>query len=163
MAIKDALLPELDHEAATTRKLLERLPADKLAWQPHPKSMTLGRLAQHIATLPGWGHMTLTTTELDLGKEETPAPFTEKAQFLAAFDERIAKTRKALDAATDADFLVSWSLKMDGNTLFSMPRITVFRTFVMNHLIHHRGQFSVYLRENDVPLPAMYGPSADEK
>lgn len=163
MPIKDALLPELDHEAATTRRLLERVPEDKLDWRPHPRSMTAGELATHVATLPQWGSMTMESTEYDVARGERAALKTTRHELLAAFDESVAKTRKAIDAAQDAEFMVPWSLKHEEKTVFTMPRVTVLRSFVMNHLVHHRGQLSVYLRLLDVPVPSIYGPSADEQ
>lgn len=164
MGMKDALLPEFDHETGTTRRLLERVPEDKLAWQPHQKSMSLGRLAMHLAEVPAWGAMTISQTETVFNTGDYKARTGEsRAEILAVFDEGVAATRKALAQASDAELLVTWTLKSDGKTVFSMPRIGVLRGMVMNHMIHHRAQLSVYLRMNDVPLPAMYGPSADEQ
>jgi uncharacterized damage-inducible protein DinB len=163
MSIAQALLPEFDHEMANTRKTLERIPENKLDFKPDPKSMTLGRLAGHIAEMPGWGGMTLSTDSLDID----PANFagliaTSRAQVLAAFDKNIADTRAALAGASDADLMKPWTLSIKGNTLFSMPKIGVIRTMVMSHVIHHRAQFTVYFRMTGVPVPALYGPSADE-
>ena len=164
MAIKDALLPEFDHEAATTRRLLERVPDDRLAWKPHQKSMTIGRLAMHIAEMPSWGTKAVEETELNFDPAAFKPRETEsRAQLLSVFDENVASARKAIDGATDADLMVTWTLKAGGQPLFSMPRISVLRSMVLNHLIHHRGQLSVYLRLNDIPVPPIYGPSADEK
>ena len=162
MAIADALLPEFDHEMTVTRKLLERVPEDKLDWKPHQKSMTLGRLAQHVATIPMWGSVTLNQTELDLGGNQQAEVMTKRDQMLAAFDQHVAKTRAALVGRGDGELMTPWTLKRDGHTIFSMPRAAVWRSFVMSHLIHHRAQLGVYLRMHDVPLPSMYGPSADE-
>lgn len=166
MAIKESILPEFDHEMATTRKLLERVPEQDAAWQPHAKSMTLGRLAIHLATLPAWGTMTMAQTEFDMnplgGQPFQNPPFETTAGALAAFDENVARTRAAIAAASDQDFMVPWSLKNGGQTIFSMPRVAVLRSFVVNHVIHHRGQLSVYLRLRDVPIPSIYGPTADE-
>ena len=162
MPLVDALLPEFDHEMTVTRKLLERVPEDKLAWKPHHKSMSLGQLAQHVATIPMWGSVTLNVTELDLGGSPPLPAMTTRAELLAAFDKNVADTRAALIGKADGELMVPWALKRDGHTIFSMPRATVWRGFVLSHLIHHRGQLSVYLRMNDVPLPSMYGPSADE-
>ena len=158
----DALLPEFDHEMTVTRKLLERVPDDKFEWKPHAKSMTLGALAQHVATLPMWGSMTLDLTELDLGENRQLPPIKSRAELLALFDDNVAKTRAALTGKGDGELMAPWALKRDGHTIFSMPRAGVWRGFVISHLIHHRGQLSVYLRMNDVPIPSMYGPSADE-
>jgi uncharacterized damage-inducible protein DinB len=162
MPMVDALLPEFDHEMTTTRKLLERVPDDRMDWKPHPKSYTLGQLAQHLATIPMWGEMTLTRTELDLDGSATPPDMRSRADLLAAFDKNMAGTRAALVGKTDGELMVPWTLKTGGHTVFSMPRAVVWRGFVMSHIIHHRAQLSVYLRMHDVPLPSMYGPSADE-
>ncbi len=166
MAIKDSILPELDHEMKTTRKLLERIPEERAGWQPHAKSMTLGKLGIHLAFLPQWGTITMTSTELDLNPPGGPAfqmPSFETTQgALAMFDEHVASARAAIDAASDQDFMVPWTFKNGGQVIFSMPRVACMRTFVVNHIIHHRGQLSVYLRLNDVPVPSIYGPSADE-
>ena len=162
MAIADALLPEFDHEMGVTRRLLERVPEDKFAWRPHAKSYSMIELATHVATIPFWGVPTLTETELDLGgsNQNTTAP--SRADLVSRFDKHVADTRAALVGKSDAEMMVAWSLKNNGQTLFTMPRIAVWRSFVMHHMVHHRGQLSVYLRLNDVPVPAMYGPSADE-
>lgn len=162
MAMTDALLAEYDHEMTVTRKLLERVPDDRFDWRPHPKSMTLGALAQHLATIPFWGLVTLTEKELDLGAGPAPEPLTTRAAVLEKFDGVTAQTRAALTGRSDADLLVPWALKKDGHQIFSMPRAQVWRTFVISHLIHHRGQMSLYLRLNDLPVPSIYGPSADE-
>jgi uncharacterized damage-inducible protein DinB len=166
MAIKDSILPEFDHEMATTRKLLERVPEDKKDWQPHTKSMSLGRLSQHLATLPQWVVKTMKETELDMnppgGPGFKPPEFESTASALATFDENVRTGREAIAAAEDKDWMVSWSLKNGGQTIFTLPRVAVLRSFVTNHVIHHRGQLSVYLRLNDVPVPSIYGPSADE-
>jgi uncharacterized damage-inducible protein DinB len=148
---------------ATTRKLLERVPDDRLAWAPHAKSFTLGQLAQHVATIPMWGTMTLTLNELDLaGGFENP-PAESRAALVKLFDNNAAKARMELTGKTDAELMAPWALKRGADTIFSMPKASVWRSFVMNHLVHHRAQLSVYLRMQDVPLPAMYGPSADEQ
>jgi len=161
MSIVDGLLSEFDHEMSTTRKLLERVPEDKFDWQPHPRATTLGDLAQHVATIPMWGAATLTRTELVFGNTP-PARFGSRAEILSAFDANAAGTRAALVGRADGEFMVPWSLKAGDKTLFSMPRVMVWRSFVMSHLIHHRGQLSVYLRMLDVRVPSIYGPSADE-
>ncbi len=162
MAIADALLPEFDHETGTTRKLLERVPDGKFDWKPHAKSMSLGQLASHLATMISWGTMTLKQSEVDLSGPFTPPAIGTRAELLATFDRETAAARASLAAASDADFMAPWSLKRDGKTLFTMPKVAVMRSFVMNHMIHHRGQLSVYLRLHDVPVPSIYGPSADE-
>src|SRR5215216_5770863 len=162
MALIDALLPEFDHEMTVTRKVLERVPDDKFAWKPHARSMSLGELAQHVATIPMWGHMTLTQPELDVAGQPQLPKATSRAELLAGFDERVKETRAALTGTSDAEMLAPWALKRGGQTIFSMPKAAVWRSFVLSHLIHHRGQLSVYLRLNDVPVPSIYGPSADE-
>jgi uncharacterized damage-inducible protein DinB len=164
VAIKDALLPEFDHETGTTRRLLERVPEDRLAWKPHQKSMTMGRLAMHLAEVPGYGHRVVSLPELDFDTSNyKPREATSRGELLSVFDESVAATRKALDGASDGELMAVWTMKADGKPLFSLPRIAALRTLMMNHMIHHRGQLSVYLRENDVPLPSIYGPTADEK
>ena len=163
MALADALLPEFDHEMSTTRKLLERVPDGKFDWKPHEKSMTLGALAQHVATIPMWGSETLKKSAVDIGgTAQLPALGTRDA-ILAAFDTNVAGARAALVGASDAEMMAPWTLKSGGHTIFTMPRAAVWRGFVVSHLVHHRGQLSVYLRLQDVPLPSIYGPSADEK
>ena len=162
MPLVDALLPEFDHEMTVTRKLLERVPEDKFEWKPHPKSMSLGQLAQHVATLPMWGLMTLSQTEIDIGHQEQLPAATARAELLAMFDQNVANARAAMVGKGDGEMMTPWTLKRDGHTIFSMPRASVWRSFVLSHLVHHRGQLSVYLRMQDVPLPSMYGPSADE-
>jgi uncharacterized damage-inducible protein DinB len=162
MALVDTLLPEFDHEMGTTRTLLERVPEDKFDWKPHPKSFTLGQLAQHVATIPMWGSVTIKQPGLDLG-ETGPVPAANtRADLLAMFDKHAAETRAALAGVSDAEMMAPWSLKHHGQTIFTQPKAGVWRGFVMSHLIHHRAQLSVYLRMHDVPLPPMYGPSADE-
>jgi uncharacterized damage-inducible protein DinB len=162
MSLKDGLLVEFDHEMATTRKLLERLPDDKLSWKPHAKSMSLGGLGTHLGNIPHWATAILEKLSFDLA--ESPPNLVEKtsrAEILMLFDEASRTTRAAM-AKTDAEYLAMWSLKRSGQEMFSMPRIAAFRTFVLYHIVHHRGQLSVYLRLNDIPVPPIYGPTADE-
>jgi uncharacterized damage-inducible protein DinB len=161
MSINEMLMPELEQEAATTRLLLERVPAKDPGWKPHPKSMSLGDLAVHVANLPAWLEMALTTVELDLAVTPTPAPFTTVDALLASFDRHVASSRAALAKAADADFAVPWSLKSGDQVFFTLPRAVIVRSFVLSHLIHHRAQLGVYLRLLDVPLPPCYGPTAD--
>lgn len=164
MALKDFFLPEFDHETGTTRRLLERVPDGKLTWKPHEKSMTLGRLARHIAELTGYGVMAIKETEMNFDPASYhPREPESRAEVLALFEENVAATRKLVEHVTDGELMVNWTLKMSGQAVLSMPRGAVLRTLLMNHMIHHRGQLSVYLRENDVPLPSIYGPTADEK
>jgi uncharacterized damage-inducible protein DinB len=158
----DALLPEFDHEMTTTRKLLERVPDDRLAWKPHDKSMSIGALATHLSNLPWWGEMTLTRPEFDVASVGPQAEATSRAQILETFDRHVAATRAARSASSDAELMAPWALKREGHTIFSMPRASVWRSFVLSHVVHHRGQLSVYLRLLDIPVPSIYGPSADE-
>ena len=162
MALVDALMPEFDHEMASTRKVLDRLPEDRFDWKPHPKSFSLGELGTHVATLPIWGTETLLRSEIDIGNTPRTAAIASKSAMLATFDRNVADARAALTGKTDAELAAMWSLKRNGKTVFSMPKTTVLRSFVMSHLIHHRAQLTVYLRLLDVPVPSLYGPSADE-
>ena len=165
MSIAQSLLPEFDQEMATTRKILAAVPEGKNDWRPHPRSMTLARLAGHVAELPGWGTVTMQQTELDfmpVGATMQPGLFTTREATLQTFDNNVKAARAALAGAQDADYMVPWTLKAGGRTIFTLPRIAVVRSFVMNHLIHHRAQLGVYLRLNDIPVPGAYGPSADE-
>ena len=167
MAIAESMLPEFDHETATTRTLLERVPETRAGWKPHAKSMSLGELAMHIANILAWTPITLKQTEFDTnppgGQNDTPPKYESTAGLLAAYDEGVKAARVMLANASDPEMMVPWALKSAGKTIFSMPRAGVFRSFVMNHAIHHRGQLSVYLRLCDVPLPAIYGPTADTR
>ena len=164
--IANSLLPEFDHEAANTRKTLERVPEAKFDFKPHTKSMSLAQLASHLAELPHWGSVTIAEEFFDVAPPGAPPyqPYIAKttAEVLERFDKHIAATRAALAAADDAAMMKNWSLLAGGKPMFTMPRVAVFRGMIMNHLIHHRGQLSVYLRLLDVPVPALYGPSADE-
>jgi uncharacterized damage-inducible protein DinB len=162
MAIKDALLAEYDHEMGTTRKLLDRVPDDKLAWKPHQRSMSLGGLATHLSNIPNWGGRILNETFFDLaGAPPNMSEPTSHAVILQVFDESAKQTRAAMNKS-DAELMAMWALKRGGQEMYAMPRLAAFRSFVLSHMIHHRGQLSVYLRLNDVPLPPMYGPTADE-
>ena len=163
-SIRDALLPEFDHEMGTTRRLLERVPEGELSWRPHVKSMSLGELSAHLANIPMWGSGILESATFDLdslGNRRATAP-ASRAALLQDFDAKVTTARSHLTERTDAEMLAAWTLKKGGQVVFTMPRVSAVRTFVMNHSIHHRGQLSVYLRLLDVPLPAMYGPTADE-
>ena len=161
MSIGQSLLPEFDLEMASTRRLLERVPSDKGQWKPHPKSFPLGHLAQLVSTMPGWLTRTVRGTEIDLAKS-SGYTFEKTDTLLSQFDQHVREAREALSGAKDPDFDVTWSLKHGPQTLFSAPRGTVVRSHI-NHLIHHRGQLTVYLRLLDVPIPGMYGPTADER
>jgi uncharacterized damage-inducible protein DinB len=166
MSISASLLPEFDQETVGMRKTLERVPEDKFAWSPHEKSMPMGSLATHIANMLGWGTITLTQNDFDF-QPPGSAPYHEepvksRAELLERFDANAATFRAALAAASDEALLANWSLLKEGQALFTMPRIAVLRGMIFNHIVHHRAQLGVYLRMNDIPVPALYGPSADE-
>jgi len=165
MAIAESMLPEFDHETGTTRVLLERVPAGQSDWKPHAKSMSLGQLAMHIANLPQWARITLERTEFDTnppgGERVTTPAFESAAHLLQAYDDSVKAARALLVRTTDAEFMVQWTLKSGGRNMFSLPRAAVFRSFILNHAIHHRGQLSVYLRMLDIAIPSIYGPTAD--
>jgi len=167
MRIADALLPEFDQEMGNTRKCLERIPTAKFSYKPHPKSFDMGSLAVHIATVCDWGAITLAQDSFDyapVGAEPYKPPVAkDTAELLAMFDKGSKQFRAALAATDDGSFMKPWSLLAGGNTVFTMPRIAVIRSMIFNHLVHHRGQLTVYLRLNDVAVPGIYGPSADEQ
>jgi uncharacterized damage-inducible protein DinB len=166
MGLSDALLPEFDNEMANTRKTLERVPHEKFDFKPHEKSTAMGGLATHLSNIPTWAVYTIDQDSLDLAPEGKPLPSAElaksNADLLALFDTTAAKARAAIAGASDADLFKPWTLMSNGNALLTLPKIAVLRSFVMNHLIHHRAQLGVYLRLNDIPVPSIYGPSADE-
>jgi uncharacterized damage-inducible protein DinB len=162
MPLIDALLPEFDHEMTLTRKVLERVPEEQFDWKPHARSMSLGALSSHLATLPTFAETALRTTELDVAGFTPPGLAQSRQELLATFDGTTAKARAALAGKTDAELLAPWTLKNGTHTIFSMPKAGVLRSLVLNHIVHHRGQLTVYLRLRDVPLPSIYGPSADE-
>jgi uncharacterized damage-inducible protein DinB len=161
MSIGQTLLPEFDLEMATTRRVLERVPSEKAQWKPHPKSFPLGHLAQLVATMPGWLTRTIRDTEINLATSAGYS-FEQTDTLLGQFDRHVREAREALASAKDPDFDVMWSLKHGERVLFSSPRGIVVRQHI-NHLIHHRGQLTVYLRLIDVPIPSVYGPTADER
>jgi uncharacterized damage-inducible protein DinB len=163
MTISQMLLPEYDQEMANTRKLLACLPEDKLDYKPHEKSMTLGRLAAHVAEMPGWIGMLPGGDKFEVPADWTPTVATSREQLLAFFDDNAAKGHAALAGMSDEEFAENWSLIFKGHVAFTMPKVAVARTVVMNHVIHHRAQLGVYFRLNDVAIPGMYGPSADDK
>ena len=162
MALIDGMLQELEQEAQTTRRVLDRVPGDKLAWRPHEKARTLGELALHVATVPG------AVAELVATQSPVQVPqFTERspqsaAEFIPALDESIAKAKKALSGMDDTALMATWRMMQGERELFALPRVALLRSVMLNHWYHHRGQLSVYLRELDVPIPSIYGPSADE-
>jgi uncharacterized damage-inducible protein DinB len=161
MTIAESFLPEFDSEMASTRRLLERVPADRLDWKPHAKSKSLGELATHVVEMPRWG-VRFEGETFVVGSEKAP-PMRAAADFLARFDENVAASRAAIVKKTDAemgqDFTV---LRPNGEVFFRHSRTSILRRILLNHLIHHRGQLTVYLRLNEVPLPPIYGPTADE-
>jgi len=163
MPINELLLTEFDEEIKKTRTMLERVPADKKDFAPHPKSMPLGKLAPHVAELAGFGLTVLTTPELDFSKGSyKPLPFESVAQVLQAFDEGAAKARAALKNTPDEAWTQNWKLSFQGKPIFSGSRFLAYRQMFLNHLVHHRAQLGVYLRLNGKPVPATYGPSADD-
>jgi len=162
MSVAEILLPELVNEMATTRALLERVPEEHASWKPHPKSYSLGALAMHVATIPGLGALILEREEVEMDPDSSPIPpFTTTATLLETFDGVVSQLRGAIEKATAESMQVVWSLKGGGKTFISLPRAAAYRTVCLNHLIHHRGQLSVYLRLLNVPLPSIYGPTAD--
>lgn len=166
MALTEAFLPEFDHEMANTRKTLERAPEDKFGWKPHEKSMLMGNLATHLAQLPRSGAIVINEDSFDVAPPDQPhvpfEPASSRQELLEMFDKNVADGRDAIAGASDEHLLKPWTLLAGGKEIFTLPRIAVLRAFVMNHTIHHRAQLGVYLRLNDVPVPSIYGPSADE-
>ena len=162
MAMTDAFLEEIDQEAKTTRRVLERVPADRLGWRPHPKSMSLGELALHIAQVPGVIASWALEDASNLGGVPKQAQAESTDQVLKAHDASMIKAKEVLSKLGDAGLQRSWQATAGGATLMSMPKVALFRSVVLNHWYHHRGQMSVYLRLLDIPVPAIYGPSADE-
>lgn len=163
--ITTALLPEFDREMGTTRRLLERVPDPALGWKPHEKSMSLGQLATHLARLTSWTPTIVDGTTFDMAVARAmprPAPAASAAALVALFDQHTSAARATFAGKSDADWLTVWTLTNGTEVVFTVPRVSAFRTMVLNHAIHHRGQLSVYLRLNDVPLPSIYGPTADE-
>jgi uncharacterized damage-inducible protein DinB len=162
--INELLLLEFDVEMKKTRTMLERIPADKKDFAPHPKSMPLGKLAPHVAQLAGFGLTILTTPEYDFSMGSIkPLPFESPEQLAQALDEGAAQVRTALQATSDEAWKENWKLSFQGKTIFEGPRFLAYREMFLNHLVHHRAQLGVYLRLNEKPVPATYGPSADDK
>ena len=165
MTLAEALLPEFDREMALTRRVLERVPDGRFDWKPHEKSMTLGRLAEHLTEMPMWLAISIKESGVDVS---TPRPADYKSPatrtaLLAVFDRNVAEARTALAGRGDGELMAPWTLKHQGKEVFTMPKIAVIRGFAMNHMIHHRGQMMVYLRLQNVAVPSIYGPSADEQ
>jgi uncharacterized damage-inducible protein DinB len=163
MPINELLLPEFDAEIKKTRTTLERIPEDKKDFAPHPRSMPLNKLAPHVAQLAGFGLSILTTPELDFAKSSyKPLPFESVAQLVSALDEGAAKVRAALESTPDEAWTQNWKLSFQGKPIFEGSRFLAYREMFLNHLVHHRAQLGVYLRLNERPVPATYGPSADD-
>jgi uncharacterized damage-inducible protein DinB len=166
MTYAESILPEFEQEMASTRKVLERVPDDKLDWKAHPKSNSIGWNANHLAEIPGWVAGTLNQASWDIlppGGEPYKSPkLSSKAEILALFDKNVAEARKAFEAVRDEDVQQTWSLLKAGTPIITMPRAAVIRNFVINHAIHHRAHLCVYLRLNDIPVPGIYGPSGDD-
>ena len=165
MTITQQLLPEFDQEMGTTRRTLERVPNEKWEWRPHPKSSTMGWLAGHLANIPTWTNHGIDLDKLDIapeGKSLRGSPIATREKALEAFDRNVKAARAAIAGASDEHLSGAWTLISNGRPIFTLPRAAVLRSFVMSHMIHHRAQLGVYLRLNDIPVPATYGPSADE-
>jgi uncharacterized damage-inducible protein DinB len=166
MTYAEMLLPEFDQEMASTRKLLERLPDDKFDWQPHAKSHTIGWNANHVADIVNWFVPTLTKPSLDVAPVGGPPyefpKLKSRKEILELFDRNVAAARRAISQIKDEEMSAPWTLSQAGKPFFTMPRSAVVRSFILNHLIHHRAHLCAYLRLNDVPIPGMYGPSGDE-
>jgi uncharacterized damage-inducible protein DinB len=165
MRLSETLLPEFEYEMANTRKTLERVPEDRFAWKPHEKSMAMGNLASHVANIPNWAVLMLSKDSIDIAPEGVPVKTPQAAsreELLKIFDENVASAREAISGASDESLHGNWTLLANGKTIFTQPRLGVLRGMVLSHNIHHRAQLGLYLRLNDVPVPAIYGPSADE-
>lgn len=165
MPLNQALLPEFDHEMANTRKTLERVPEDKFSWKPHEKSFPMGALAAHLANLPSWVSLAIGSDSFDMapaGERLKTPELNSVKEILDTFDQNTAAARAAIVGVSDAELSKTWQLLSNGQTLLTMPKAAVLRSFVLNHIIHHRAQLGVYLRLNDIAVPSIYGPSADE-
>lgn len=166
MGMSQALLPEFDYEMANTRKTLERIPDDKFGYKPHEKSFAMGALATHISHIPTWAAMTIKTESLDIAPPGEPPMKMEEAhnnkELIALFDKNVGEARAALEGVSDEHLMKPWTLLSGGKEVLTQPRIALLRGFVMSHIIHHRAQLTVYLRLNNIPVPSLYGPSADE-
>lgn len=166
MGIAQSMLPEFDMEMANTRKTLERVPDNKFDWKAHDKSFSMGGVATHLSNLPSWTSAIIGQDEFDLAPEGQPLkvpPLQSRDEVLNLFDKNVSAARQALESETDQHIMQNWKLLSAGYEIFSMPRVAVLRSFVMNHIIHHRAQLTVYLRLNDIPVPSLYGPTADEQ
>ena len=167
MKISETLLPEFDQEMANTRKVLERVPTAKFSWRPHPKSFEFGALASHIVNMTDWADITIKQNSFDVapvgGQSYQNPSYKSTQDLVAAFDKGVSQARAAIAGADDGAMTAPWSLLAGGQTVMTMPRAAVIRSFVMNHIIHHRAQLTVYMRMNEIPVPGLYGPSADEQ
>ncbi len=164
MALNHSLSAELEQEGANTRKMLERVPAEHFDWKPHEKSFSLGRLATHVAELPSWVGYTVKADELDFGTMDYKAPtINNSSDLMQLFEENLAKAKEDLRDVSDETLMKNWTLRNKDNVYFTMPKIAVLRSMVLNHIVHHRAQLSVYLRLLNIPVPGMYGPTADER
>ena len=161
--LASAFIAEIEQEAKVTREMLSRVPSDKFDWKPHEKSMSFGKLASHVAEMFGWTPATITQSELDFSKFDYK-PFEPETtdQLVEFLDKNVAEAIDILRNATDDIFLEMWSMRNGETVYFTLPKVVVMRSVVLNHIVHHRGQLSVYLRLNDIPVPSIYGPSADE-
>lgn len=163
MSIAQSFLGEWDHEVESTKKMLAAVPDGHADWKPAEKSMAMGRLAVHVCELPDWAAVTLLQPELDFAKfEYKPPAYTTAAENVAQFEKKAAAARAIIAAASDATYMENWTMRQGDQVFMTMPKVAVLRSFVFNHLIHHRAQLGVYLRMNGVKVPGMYGPSADE-
>lgn len=166
MTIGQSMLMEFEEEMKNTRKVLERVDDTQWDWKPHAKSGSVGWLAGHIATMPGWITMTLQTEELDYapvnGPSYEPPKIENRQQLLAELDKNVSEARTALANVSDADIMKDWTLLAGGHKIFTLPRVACIRSMVLNHIIHHRAQLTVYYRLLGIPVPGLYGPSADE-
>jgi len=163
MAMIDGMLMELEFEAGNTRKVLERVPLEHFDWKPHEKSMEMGRLASHVADIPGWVAMILNADFLDVDTDYHPFSASSTEELVATFDAKIAEAKSVMPGYSDEKLLQNWALRSGGQEMFSMPRAQHIRGFVLSHTIHHRAQLGMYLRLKDIPVPSIYGPSADEQ
>ena len=163
MSINQELLGELGYEVISTRKILERIPADKFDWKPHERSLTMGDLANHLTDIFAWYKMTLETDELDFAVGYAPVTAQNAEELTNNFDNNVAGAKESLQKAAPEVFAQNWTLRSGEHVIFTLPKTSVLRTFVVNHLVHHRAQLGIYLRLNDIPVPSMYGPSADEQ
>jgi len=163
MSIIDSIAAEFDHEAGLSRRLLERVPEEKFDWKPHEKSMTMGRLSSHVAEVPQWLAVVMELDVFELDPAQKSFNTASRSELLESFDDSVKAAKEKMKGVSDEKMMGIWEMKAGGKTIVKMPRVAVLRSFILNHMIHHRGQLSVYLRLNDIPVPSIYGPSADER